>query len=69
MKKCEEEIKILQAKLQEQKRIIGQSFHKKYTRKPLSDCTRQQQYNRKKEMINYVQNSLSHCENEGFNHV
>ena len=65
-KKCEEEITTLQAKLQEQTRIIEQSSHKKYTRKPLSDCTRQQQYNRKKEIVNDVQNSLSHCKNEGF---
>ena len=65
-KKCKEEIKTLQAKLQEQTRFIEQSSHKKYTRKPLSDCTRQQQYNRKKEIINDVQNSLSHCKNEGF---
>ena len=48
--KCEQEIEILQAKLQEQTKILGQSSHKKYVRKPLSDCTRQQQYNRKKEM-------------------
>ena len=64
--KCEQEIEILQAKLQEQTKILGQSSHKKYVRKPLSHCTRQQQYNRKKEIINSAQKSLSHCKNEGF---
>ena len=43
-KRCEEEIKTLQAKLQEQASIITQSSQKNYIRKPLSDCTRQQQY-------------------------
>ena len=64
-KKCEQEIEILQAKLQEQTRIIGQSS-KKYVRKPLSDCTRQHKYNRKKEIVNSVQKSLSQYKNEGF---
>lgn len=66
-KKCEEEIKALKAKVEQQSSIITQSSHKTYTRKPLSDCTRQQQYNRKKEMIRNIQCSLNHsCNNEGF---
>ena len=38
-----------------------------HTRKPLSEIIRQQQYNRKKEMVRNVKKSLSNCcENEGF---
>ena len=63
-KRCEEEIKILQAKLQEQASIITQSSQKNYIRKPLSDCTRQQQS--KKNIVTNIQNSLNHCKEEGF---
>ena len=65
-KKCEDELKVLKAKVEEQTSIITQSSHKTYTRKPLSDCTRQQQYNRKKEMARNIQCSLKCCNNEGF---
>lgn len=59
-KKCEEEVRKLQ-KTQPQ-----ESSKKSHTRKPLSEVSRQQQYNRKKEMASTVKKSLTCCENEGF---
>ena len=54
-KKCEEVVCKLQCQ---------PSSH---TRKPLSEVSRQQQYNRKKEMVRNVKKSLSNCcKNEGF---
>ena len=57
-KKCEEEV----LKLQD---VILNQDHKRH-RKPLSEVSRQQQYNRKKELASNVKTCLTCCENEGF---
>ena len=52
-KQCEEDILKLKKR---------QSGNKSYERKPLADVSRQQQYNRKMEMVSTVQSSLTSCE-------
>ena len=60
-RKCEEEV------LKLQKTILHQeSSQKKSSRKPLSEVSRQQQYNRKKKMASSIKKSLNCCEYEGF---
>ena len=62
-KKCEEEVLKLQKTIQQQ---TQESSLKRHTRKPLSEVSRQQQYNRKKQMATTVKKSLTCCENEAF---
>ena len=57
-KKCEEEV----LKLQD---VILNQDHKRH-RKPLSEVSRKQQYNRKKELASNIKTFLTCCENEGF---
>jgi len=56
-KKCEEDI------LKLKKQQLG---GKSYERKPLADVSRQQQYNRKMEMVSTVQSSLTSCKLKDF---
>lgn len=66
-RKClEQKVEKLQSKIQQQAQIISIQPRKKYLRKPLGECSRQQKYNRKKEMIQQVQTSLSICHAEGY---
>lgn len=58
-KKCEEVLKL-------QKTILRQGSSQVTHRKPLSEVSRQQQYNRKKEMATNIKTLLTCCENEGF---
>ena len=52
-RQCEEDVLKLKKR---------QSGNKSYERKPLADVSRQQQYNRKMEMVSTVQSSLTSCE-------
>jgi len=56
-KQCKEDILKLKKR---------QSGNKSYERKPLADVSRQQQYNRKMEMVSFVQSSLTSCDLENF---
>ena len=64
------EVKVdkLQTKVKQQPQIIINTnvSKKKYIKKPLADCSRQQKYNRKKKMIKEVNTSLSVCKSEGY---
>ena len=64
------EVKVdkLQTKVKQQAQVIINTnvSRKKYLKKPLADCSRQQQYNRKKKMIKEVNTSLSVCKTEGY---
>ena len=57
-KRLEHKVEELQEKVQQQ------ATRKPYLRKPLEECSRQQQHNRKKEMIKVVNTA---CRSEGYN--
>ena len=69
-RKClEQKVEKLQSKVQQQAQIINSiQPHKTYLKKDLNECSRQQKYNRKKQMMQQLQSSaVSICQAEGYN--
>ena len=70
-KKLESEVKVLHQKTEKQSRIIarlksGQSESTRKSSKSWTQYSRQQQYNRKKQLASNIQGALSFCKEDGF---
>ena len=64
----ERKVKVLETMVMQKSSIISRSGLQVRTarRKPFTECSRQQQHNRKKQMVDRVSDSLKNCQAEGY---